>query len=105
MSDKRTTKYVRTELTATFHGDYLDKDEVTQALEGWLDSGLDDRDDLRGWKLRIVEVREVSGDPERFDSDDEPDWVCVAGNGNEYASHDYDETECTRCGETTPNDW
>jgi len=69
MSNERTTKYVRAELTATLHGDYLDKDEVVQALEGWLDSGLDDRDDLYRWKLTVLEVTEVSGDPEGFDSD------------------------------------
>ena len=54
--------------TATFHGDYIDADAVSGYLEGWLDSGLDDRDDLRSWSFTVQDVREVTGDPEGYDS-------------------------------------
>lgn len=68
MSSERTTKYVTITLKATFHGDYLAEDEVVAALEGWLDGGLNDRDDLRSWELGTTKVMEVHGDPEGFDS-------------------------------------
>lgn len=64
---KRTTKYVTGTLKATFHGDYLDKDEVAGHLEGWLDGGLEDRDDLRSWTFELTSVTEVDGDPEGYD--------------------------------------
>ena len=64
-----TTKYVTGTFTATFYGDYIDADAVVQHLDGWLDSGLDDRDDLRSWTFTFnPEVREVTGDPEGYDS-------------------------------------
>lgn len=63
----RTTKTVTATLTATFHGDYLDRDEVGQYLECWIDSGLDDRDGLRRWTFQVQQVEEVSGDPNGYD--------------------------------------
>ena len=63
-----TTKYVTGTFTATFYGDYIDADAVVQHLDGWLDSGLDDRDDLRSWTFTVQDVREVTGDPEGYDS-------------------------------------
>lgn len=68
MSSKRTTKRVTVAVTATFHGDYIDADEVTGRLQGWIDAGLDDRDDLRHWSFTAGQVFEVHGDPEGFDS-------------------------------------
>jgi len=68
MNDERTTKRVVIALTATFHGDYIDADSVTAELEGWIDSGLDDRDDLRGWSVVPVSVVEIQGDPDGYDS-------------------------------------
>lgn len=92
MSDiERTTKYVGVNLTVTFHGDHLDKYEVTSYLHSWIEGGLSDRDDLRRWKMTVVNVDEVSGDPEGFDT-------CVDRDGNEYPEHDYDDIECRRCG-------
>lgn len=68
MEDKRTTKYVTATVSLTFHGDYLDAGDVRGYAEGWIDAGLEDRDDLRGWRITWGEVTEVSGDPEGFDS-------------------------------------
>jgi len=64
----RTTKYLTGTFAVTFHGDYVDADDVASYLDGWLDAGLDDRDDLRSWSFRVENVREVPGDPEGFDS-------------------------------------
>lgn len=64
----RTTKRVTGTFTLTFHGDYIDADDIPQYLEQWIDSGLEDRDDLRGWNFDITEIDEVTGDPEGFDS-------------------------------------
>ena len=68
MRDERTTKYLTGTFRATFHGGYLDADECASYLEGWLDSGLEDRDDLRSWSFSVQSTEEVSGDPEGFDS-------------------------------------
>lgn len=69
MSDAgRTTKKVTGTFTLTFHGDYLDKDDVVTYFQGWVDAGLDDRDDLRNWTFDVQDVTEVQGDPEGFDS-------------------------------------
>lgn len=65
---ERTTKYVTLSIKATFHGDYLDADEVAGHLQGWIDAGLCDRDDLHGWTFGPAGVREVTGDPEGYDS-------------------------------------
>jgi len=64
---ERTTKYVTLRIKATFHGDYLDADEVGDRLQGWIRAGLDDRDDLHEWTFGSASVREVTGDPEGFD--------------------------------------
>lgn len=68
MSDERTTKIVSVLLELTFHGDYIDKDDVESYATGWIDGGLEDRDDLRGWTTTFGPVREIKGDPEGHDS-------------------------------------
>ncbi|ATN93712.1 hypothetical protein SEA_ABT2GRADUATEX2_33 [Streptomyces phage Abt2graduatex2] len=69
MSERqRTTKRVTGTFTLTFHGDYIDKDDVAAYFQGWVDSGLDDRDDLRSWSFDVKTVTEEQGDPEGFDS-------------------------------------
>lgn len=66
---KRTTKYVAVTLALTFHGDYVGADEIAGRVEGWIDSCFNDRDDLRTWSvLSTVVKREVTGDPEGYDS-------------------------------------
>ncbi len=55
-------------VTATFHGDYIDADDAIGYLQGWIEWGLEDRDDLRNWDFSGWHVREVDGDPEGFDS-------------------------------------
>lgn len=67
MSEKRTTKTVTVTVTATFYGDYIDADDVTCHLLGWIDSGLDDRDDLLKWDFGPAKVTEVDGDPDGYD--------------------------------------
>lgn len=62
--DHGTTKRVTVVLTAKFVGSYFGADEVTGALEDWLTSGLDDRDDLRDWTLTPVSVVETEVSPE-----------------------------------------
>jgi len=64
---KRTTKYVRGTFSLTFHGDYLSTEELEAHFQHWIDTGLDDREDLWAWKFTAYEVQEVSGDPEGFD--------------------------------------
>jgi hypothetical protein len=64
----RTTKTVTGTFKATFHGDYLSADEVVFHLEQWIDAGLDDRDDLKGWTFSVEAVTEATGDPEGFDA-------------------------------------
>ncbi len=39
-------------------GDYIPKEDVVQYLESWIDSGLDDRDNLRSWSFEVQEVTE-----------------------------------------------
>lgn len=63
-----TTKRVTATLTATFHGDYIGVDEIPGVLEGWIDAGLYDRDDLRGWNFTVTNIDVVTGDPEGYDS-------------------------------------
>jgi hypothetical protein len=64
---KRTTKYVSGTFKLTFHGDYVDAEDVERYFHDWVDAGLDDRDDLRGWTFEVHAVQEVHGDPEGFD--------------------------------------
>ncbi|MFE2556008.1 hypothetical protein ACFXGT_08220 [Streptomyces sp. NPDC059352] len=64
----RTTKRVTGTFTLTFHGSYIDADDIPQYFEEWVDGSLEDRDDLRGWKFDITEIDEVTGDPEGFDT-------------------------------------
>ncbi len=54
-----TRKFVTGTFTATFEGDYIPKDDIDNYLQQWLDSGLDDRDDLRGWSFDIVHITET----------------------------------------------
>jgi hypothetical protein len=42
-----------------FEGDYIPKEDIDDYLQQWLDSGLDDRDDLRGWSFNIVDITET----------------------------------------------
>ena len=65
---ERTTKRVTGTFTLTFHGSYINADDIPQYFEQWIDGGLEDRDDLRGWKFDITEIVEVTGDPEGYDS-------------------------------------
>jgi hypothetical protein len=57
---ERTTKIVSVLVELTFYGDYLDKDEIPSYAEGWIEAGLNDRDDLRGWTITFGPVREIS---------------------------------------------
>lgn len=68
MKDERTTKIVSVLLELTFHGGYVDKGDVEQYATQWIDGGLEDRDDLRGWTTTFGPVREIKGDPEGYDS-------------------------------------
>lgn len=68
MRDERTTKYLTGTFKVTFHGGYIAADDCAQYLIEWLDAGLDDRDDLRSWNFNVVEITEVPGDPEDYDS-------------------------------------
>ena len=65
---ERTTKYVTLTIKAVFYGDYIDAYEAAAYLQGWIDRGLDDRDDLMNWTFGPDHVREVPGDPEGFAS-------------------------------------
>lgn len=68
MSEReRTTKRVTGTFTLTFYGDYIDASDIPRYFDQWVDSGLEDRDDLRGWNFVITEVDEVTGDPEGYD--------------------------------------
>lgn len=62
MNEERTTKIVSVLLELTFHGDYTDADEIPGRVEGWIDSALDDRDDLRNWTTTFGPVRTVEKD-------------------------------------------
>lgn len=62
MSDERTTKIVTALVELRFHGDYIDKDSITGYVDGWISSGLEDRDDLKGWMIIFSPVREVGVD-------------------------------------------
>ena len=65
---ERTTKYVTGAFKLTFYGDYYDSDEVQSVFQRWIDIGLEDRDDLCGWDFTVVNMDEVAGDPEGYDS-------------------------------------
>lgn len=54
-----TRKSVCGTFTATFEGDYIPKEDIPTYLNMWLDSGLDDRDNLRGWSFDIVSITET----------------------------------------------
>jgi|GEM_PF-5653466 len=65
---ERTTKYVDVTVQLIFMGSYYDADECGSVATGWIDAGLEDRDNLRGWTTRVTSTREVPGDPEGFDA-------------------------------------
>ncbi len=54
-----TRKSVSGTFTATFEGSYVPKEYIDSYLQQWLDSGLEDRDDLRGWSFGIVTITET----------------------------------------------
>jgi len=53
-----TTKIVTLAVTARFTGDYYDAEEAAGRLEVWINSALDDRDDLRSWDIKPLSVTE-----------------------------------------------
>lgn len=53
-----TSKTVVAKLTAFFEGDYIPKNQLDDYLILWLDSGLEDRDDLVGWTIEIESIEE-----------------------------------------------
>lgn len=53
-----TRKNVTGTFTATFAGSYIPKEDIDNYLTMWLDSGLEDRDDLRGWSFEITNITE-----------------------------------------------
>lgn len=55
-----TRKNVAGTFTATFEGNYIPKEDIDNYLQYWLDSGLEDRDDLRGWSFEVVSITETS---------------------------------------------
>lgn len=67
-TDVRTTKRVRAMLDVTFHGDYVPVDDIPTRLAAWIDAGLNDREDCRGWTLTVSAVSVESGDPDGYDS-------------------------------------
>jgi hypothetical protein len=54
-----TRKTVVMTVVATFEGDYIPANQAEQYLEHWIDSGLEDRDDLRGWELKLISLVET----------------------------------------------
>lgn len=68
MSEReRTTKYVTGTFNITFHGSYVDVDEIERLLHQWLDGALEDRDDLYDRRFNVTEIEERGGDPEGYD--------------------------------------
>lgn len=65
--DFGTVKHVTVVVTAKFVGNYFSAGEVAGALEQWIDGGLEDRDDLRGWTVSPVSVIEVPATAEDHD--------------------------------------
>jgi len=44
-----TTHRVALTVTVEFKGDYYSPDEMADVATGWIDAGLEDRDDVVGW--------------------------------------------------------
>lgn len=59
-----TTKYVDVTVQLVFVGDYYAANECGSVAQGWIESGLNDRDDLHGVTVRVMNTREAPGDPE-----------------------------------------
>lgn len=57
----RTRKRGEVTISFTFEGDYIPKEDIIDYLSYWIESGLQDRDDLVGYLLhfdpRITEER------------------------------------------------
>jgi len=66
---ERTTKYVTGTFAVTYHGRYVSADQIPGDLMSILDAALEDRDDLRAWNFEIVEIDEVTGNPEGYDDE------------------------------------
>ncbi|MDT0442339.1 hypothetical protein [Streptomyces johnsoniae] len=54
----RTRKTVTFTIVATFEGDYIPANQAFDYLEEWIDGGLADRDDLKGWETTSAIVTE-----------------------------------------------
>jgi hypothetical protein len=63
----RNTKVLRGTFEVVFHGDYVAAEDCMQYLDSYMDSGLDDRDDLRSWEFKLASLTQIEGDPEGFD--------------------------------------
>lgn len=63
----KTKKVVTVAVTATFEGDYYAASECPDMLEMWIDGGLDDRDNLRGWKVTAISTVEMPLDDDEED--------------------------------------
>jgi hypothetical protein len=57
--ERPTRKRVQVELDLTFEGDYIPVNQIMQYLQGWLDSGLCDRDDLKAWSVSLITLYET----------------------------------------------
>ncbi len=68
MDKERTTKTVIATLKLTFHGSYINVEDIPDYVRTWIDSGFDDRDDLRGWSVSFSEMSVLTGDPNGYDS-------------------------------------
>lgn len=60
MSSKRVVMV----LELRFQGDYYDASEVAGMAENWIDSGLNDRDNLRGWRVVTSATEETETEEE-----------------------------------------
>ena len=54
-----TRKSVTGTFTAMFEGDYIPAEDIEDYLIGWIDSGLYDTDNLRGWSFHISDITET----------------------------------------------
>lgn len=59
-----TRKRVLMVLELNFQGDYYDASEVAGMAENWIDSGLTDRDNLRGWRVVTSATEETETEEE-----------------------------------------
>lgn len=59
-----TRKTVVLTVVATLEGDYIPAVQAEDYLTQWIDGGLEDRDDLRGWKTQLISLVESPLDPD-----------------------------------------